>query len=271
MSIRTLLPAQAEPLYLDEVKDHCRISEPTLENAWVTRSIRTAREHVETYTRRALVRRVVEITLDGFPCEPCEPILLPVTPLRQVTQVAYLDTAGASQTMSLADLRINTRSEPPLIMPAYGKVWPWTLPTAGAVTITAEVGHVAPITAVDTSGDTLAIAGHCALEAGAVYFSNSGGALPAPLQVFGHYYAKNISAAGFQVAATAGGAAIDLTDGGTGLHFLGEIPNEIVHAMLMLIDHWHEHRGAITFERQPFEVPTGVDALLWPQRVQVFG
>ena len=57
----------------------------------------------------------------------------------------------------------------------------------------------------------------------AVVLTNSGGALPAPLQK-GTFYYLLVSDAGareYQLAAAPGGAAIPLTDDGTGTHAIG--------------------------------------------------
>lgn len=52
----------------------------------------------------------------------------------------------------------------------------------------------------------------------AVFFGNSGGALPSPLVAGTRYYSVNGSGNTFKVSATSGGAAIDIADAGTGTH-----------------------------------------------------
>jgi len=73
----------------------------------------------------------------------------------------------------------------------------------------------ATITA-DASTDI--VTGATLISGTVVTFSNLGGALPAPLVAGVRYYARDISGNTFKVASTAGGAAINLTDAGTGTH-----------------------------------------------------
>ena len=74
------------------------------------------------------------------------------------------------------------------------------------------------ITSVDTTNDRLTVANHGLVEDQPVKFvADPSASLPAPLVAGTTYYAKPVSGIGsqFQVAATPGGAAIDLTDSGT--------------------------------------------------------
>ena len=79
------------------------------------------------------------------------------------------------------------------------------------------------IKSVDASADVLELEGHGLADGDSVEFTVSGsGVLPAPLLVLTVYYAKLITLADgstdenrFQVAASPGGAAIDLTSVGT--------------------------------------------------------
>lgn len=69
-----------------------------------------------------------------------------------------------------------------------------------------------------------------------IYFTNSGGALPTGLSVSTSYYVRDSSANYFKVAATVGGAAIEITGDGTGtttVHSGGLIvANEVVAARM---------------------------------------
>lgn len=56
-----------------------------------------------------------------------------------------------------------------------------------------------------------------------ICFTNSGGALPAELTSGTTYYAKSPGANDTQIAATVGGAAINLSGAGTGTHTAGEV------------------------------------------------
>jgi microcystin-dependent protein len=71
---------------------------------------------------------------------------------------------------------------------------------------------------VDVATDKLLAAGHNLQNNTVVMLDNSGGALPAELGTNTKYYVVNADVNDFELATTQGGAAIDLTDAGTGTH-----------------------------------------------------
>lgn len=67
--------------------------------------IKAARQHVESYTSRALITQTWDWKGDNFRvmrdfAYPGAPMVVPLPPLISVTSITYLDTAGASQTWS---------------------------------------------------------------------------------------------------------------------------------------------------------------------------
>lgn len=87
-------------------------------------------------------------------------------------------------------------------------------------------------TDVDTGADTITLTGHNLGSGARIVFTTSG-ALPSPLVVtdiatgFGYdhpYFVKNPTANTIQVSLTSGGAAIDLTDVGSGTSLVGSVP-----------------------------------------------
>lgn len=71
----------------------------------------------------------------------------------------------------------------------------------------------------DAAADTLTVTGAVAYAVDdIVELANYGGGLPAPLVPNTTYYVKTASSGVYTLAATAGGAAIDLTTAGTGRH-----------------------------------------------------
>lgn len=72
-------------------------------------------------------------------------------------------------------------------------------------------GSVTPAT------DTISVAGHAFFDEDEIRFS-SDGTLPAGLSAATTYYVVGRTADTFQVSETSGGAAVDITDGGTGTH-----------------------------------------------------
>jgi len=83
----------------------------------------------------------------------------------------------------------------------------------------AELGLDAGTT-VTADGPTnlFTAAGHGLNNDDVIMFSNSGGALPTGLSAGTIYYVRDKSTNDFKVALTAGGAVVDITDGGSGTH-----------------------------------------------------
>jgi len=130
MSIKRISQPSSEPVTLAEVKAQLSIdTADTLVDAIITRRITEARQWAENYIGRAIIQCTWEIVLDEFPHE----IELAYSPAISVTSVIYTDPAGATQTVDPLDYYLDTDSIPNWILPAYGKDWPATLPTANAV------------------------------------------------------------------------------------------------------------------------------------------
>ncbi|NKB51653.1 MAG: hypothetical protein GKR97_05420 [Rhizobiaceae bacterium] len=69
---------------------------------------------------------------------------------------------------------------------------------------------------------------------------------------------------GFDPAHAENGLEIDLTVGmgDTGV----EVDDSLKRAILLLVGHWYEFRGAVPISQQPVSVPPGLDALIAPYR-----
>lgn len=81
---------------------------------------------------------------------------------------------------------------------------------------------------VDTGTNTATAPSHT-LSNDQVIRVESTGTLPAPLQPNTDYYSRNVTADTFQISASAGGAAINLTTKGTGYHSFKWRAGDIVH------------------------------------------
>lgn len=263
--VLTVAPT-AEPLALEEAKAHLRVT-ATDEDSLIGNLIAVARDRVETHTRRALVTRTYKWLFDAFP--RCGVIEFPVYPVRKVDYIKYVDTGGVQQTWSTSDYRLDLVSEHARLSPEYGKTWPFTRGIINAVEIQFVAGYATPATA-DAGADTLtASPSHVYANTDPVEISNSGGAAPGGLAALTTYYARDVAGAVLKLAATSGGSAIDITSTGTGRHFLGRIPEPIKQAMLLLIEHLHRNRSAVT-DFENFEMPIGVEGLLAPYAIMRF-
>lgn len=234
-----------EPIHLDKAKAHCSVYDTdrdALFPAWIAAS----REQAESITCQQLLHARYALTLPAFPTESLrvgnrwayQGIVVPHVPLVDVVSVEYVDGAGATQTLSAASYTVSTSAHPSYITPAYGVSWPTTRDQPDAVTVTYNAGYASRFTA-DATANTLTVTGPVTWAVDdPVRLSLSGGtdgALPAPLVTGTTYYIKTAVAGVYTLAATVGGATIDLTDVGTGAHFIGEVPAGIINWILLQV------------------------------------
>lgn len=137
MSLKVITAPAEEPVSIEEARAHLRItgSDQDLE---ISRWITGAREMAENYTKRALITQTVDYKRDSFPGWL---IIVPRPALQSVTSITYVDTDGATQTLSSSLYRVDSDSEPGRITPAYGEVWPVTREVINAVAIRFVCGY----------------------------------------------------------------------------------------------------------------------------------
>lgn len=124
---------------LEEIREHGRI-DGAEEDALLTGALASAVEGVEAYLGRVLASATYTVTYECFPGVRSK-LVLPRYPVTSVSSVAYIDTAGDSQTFaSWALVKSNPRG---YIIPANAVNWPATLGHADAenVTITLVAGY----------------------------------------------------------------------------------------------------------------------------------
>jgi uncharacterized phiE125 gp8 family phage protein len=126
-SLKLITAPTADPIDRMTLNGYLRIdpgSDDALGNAVVQSLVKAATNQAQTITRRALMAQTWEMALD---CFPASAIRLPFPPLQAVESVKYIDLNGVEQTLDPAKYRVDTRSEPGQILPAYGQCWPSTL------------------------------------------------------------------------------------------------------------------------------------------------
>ena len=133
--LRVVTGPTAEPVSLAEARAHCRVDTAN-EDAVLVGLILAARQYAEEITGRAFLTQTLELTLDCFPAWKIE---LPRSPVASITSITYLDTAGASDTVT--SYVLDGRSRPPRLTPAYGESWPDVRATAGCVAIRFVAGE----------------------------------------------------------------------------------------------------------------------------------
>lgn len=264
MGLRLVSAPVAQPIDLAEARLHVR-QDITDDDPHILQGIVTANEAAQVETQRSLVAARWKLTLDS---PPSGPILLERGPVFNVISIKYIDMSGTQQTWAATEWVADLTTIPARITPRFGKDWPISLPQIGSFEVIFEAGSAAPITA-DATADTITIKGPWpTLAVGdAARFSNSGGALPAPLAADTDYYIQSVVSSGvYKVAATLGGAAIDLTTAGTCTSFIGEVPAGIKAWMLLRLGSLHENREGDTIARGSELSLPYIDRLLDPYR-----
>ena len=143
MALTLVTAAAGEPLTLDDVKGHLKITSTDQDGeivGWIT----AAREWAETRTGRALITQTWDLKLDGFPVDG-GPITVPKPPLISVTSITYVDTNGVTQTWSSALYTVDAPTGPQArsgqIWPAYNESYPGTRAQVNAVTVRFVCGY----------------------------------------------------------------------------------------------------------------------------------
>jgi uncharacterized phiE125 gp8 family phage protein len=132
MGYRLITPPAATPVTLAEAKAQLRVDHAD-EDGKIEALIAAATSYLDGRSGvlgRCLVTQTWEITLDAFPAEEIE---IPLGPVQSVTSLTYVDTAGATQTVSASDYYLDTTSPTAWVMPEI--TWPDTMEAANAVTV----------------------------------------------------------------------------------------------------------------------------------------
>lgn len=217
----------SEPISLAEAKLHCNRS--VSENAQdlnLAGYITAARNQVEVDTQRSICWQRWKLILDEWP----DVIHGYKCPLIEVESVKYMDYDGTWITVDTDVYSVN-KTEPWRVNPAYAQSWDSPRPQLGSIEITFTAGYLIPFT-VNTTSNVLTFTDYEPTNGDSFRLSNSGGALPAPLAENTTYYVVNASGSTCKLSTSSGGAAVDLVQSGSGLHFLGVLPGGLKLAML---------------------------------------
>lgn len=110
-----------EPLTTAEAKKHLRVDIAD-DDTYIDALVAAARQYAETATNRQFVSATWDAIWDWFP--PFFTLRKP--PLQSVTSIIYLDSAGASQTLSSSEYQVITSREPGEVHLAPTSSWPTT-------------------------------------------------------------------------------------------------------------------------------------------------
>ena len=142
MGLSLVTAPTTEPLTIAEIKEAANIDDDLVdsvsEQAYIDNLIRSARFSAEAATRRALITQTWELSFVQFPSWY---ITIPLPPLQSIVSIKYIDTDGVEQTLDSSLYIVDTKSEPGVISPAYGEVWPTSRYQLNGVTIRFIAGY----------------------------------------------------------------------------------------------------------------------------------
>lgn len=160
MALKLITAPTTLPVTLAEAKAHIRV-DIVDDDTTITAMLGAAVQMAEQATGRALMPQTWKLTLDDFP----DAFELTRVPGISITAVTYVDTAGATQTLSNALYRLDNADDfgYAYVVPAYGTSWPDTNPEINAVTVTYVAGYA------DAASVPEAIKSWIKLQVGAMY------------------------------------------------------------------------------------------------------
>lgn len=144
MRFRVIEPAMVEPITLEAARLHLRLDldyDPEVpanpEDALVASLITAARQWCETFIGQALAPQTIEAAADAFGAE----LALPLGPVIEVTEVAYIDANGATTELPSSDYSFDAFTG--CLGLAYGAAWPSTRAHTNAVVVRYRAGYTA--------------------------------------------------------------------------------------------------------------------------------
>lgn len=144
---RTTEPTQLqEPITLAEAKKQCGVADGIdYHDEDLRRLITAAREQVENDTGIVCYTGAFTWEQTQFPCgEVWE--LPDIRPVTAITGITYVDTAGASQTLSTSVYELKTKAVTQYIALKYGQSWPSVRGDLGGITVSMTAGYSSALT-----------------------------------------------------------------------------------------------------------------------------
>lgn len=263
MALSLVTGPAVEPISLTEAKLHLRV-DSTTDDALIEGLVRSARLHIEAFTRRALGQQTWDDTRDAFPCEGVWWLEKPQ--IQSITSITYLDTAGESQTWGssnyLTDLPSGPFAQRARITPDYGVSWPSTYGVMNAVTVRYVAGYggtakaITSITRSSTTATVTTTAAHSYSSGQRITIAGSDQA------AYNATFEITVTGAATFTFTVTGSPTTPATGTMTAAN-LG-IPDPILSAMKLLIGHLYENREAVNVGNTVNVMPMAVESLLWP-------
>ena len=264
MGLSLVTPPASLPLHVAEARLHLR-QDVIDEDAHIIATIAAATDMAKNECQSSFVACRWRLTLDCVPYQRM--IELENGPVYNIVSIKFIGYDGVQVAWPSTEWVADLTRNPARISPRFGKIWMLPLPQIATIEILYDAGYAAPI-ATDATANTITPTGLWRTQSvgDTIRVSNSGGALPAPLQETTDYFIAGIVGNGYTLSSTSGGAVIDLTDVGSGLNFIGEVPAGVQQWISLRIGSMHENRESDQMMRGTVLSLPYLDALLDPYR-----
>jgi len=149
MALTIVTAPTIEPVTLEEVKDHIRLSSTVsgTEDTMLLSFITVARDYCERFQNRAFMQQTWDYVIDRWPVGNW--ITIPLPPLLSVTSVTYYSTGGTANTMTASTYIVDVDSEPGRVALGYDEVWPTeTLQPVNGVKVRFLAGYGSAVSSV---------------------------------------------------------------------------------------------------------------------------
>jgi len=166
MALTLVTAATAEPITLDELKEHLRL-DTDHDDAYVNSCITAARHYIEGQTHHVIMQQTWSYTIDYHWPErfgsrridfPTNPVTAQTSP--STTTITYVDTNGVSQTLAQTQYTVLGRRHGSYIVPAYEITWPEVRHVPDAITVQYQSGYATTAVPQELHRAMLILAAH---------------------------------------------------------------------------------------------------------------
>ena len=154
MPLFRITPPAIEPVSLADMYNQSRIIDH-FDDSLLQVYIPAARAYAENYCRRSFITQQWRLVLDSFPGRqmggyasygetysmPDNAVLLERGDVQSVDSITYIAMDGSTQTANPPDYIAEISGNPARVAPAFGKIWPISLPQIGAVKVNFTAGY----------------------------------------------------------------------------------------------------------------------------------
>ena len=150
LAVSTASGVNDRPVSVSEAKEHLRIVDFTGDDDYIGGLIDAATTWCEDFCDRTFADKTYTVAFDDFPALrtelPRPPVRLNATAASATVTISYVDTGGATQTLTWAQsgtqqFRLDRDHVPALVYPLYLEVWPSVRLDDKSVQITYLAGY----------------------------------------------------------------------------------------------------------------------------------